>query len=263
MKEKIRTLAFIGAGNLAWHLAPALDNAGYPVREVYSRNDRNARQLASRLYQATVKKTPDFDNSDVDAVILAVGDDAIEHVASELVLPDSMLVIHTSGSTPMRVLEVAGTRHIGVFYPLQTFSKGVKVNFEDIPIFVEGSSPAAEQALLAMGRALSPTVTAITSDRRLALHVAAVFASNFTNHMMTIAFELMEDQELDPDWLKPLIAETLNKGLEAGPEQAQTGPARRGDMRILRQHAEFLRNNPKLREIYALISQHILDRYQS
>ena len=163
----------------------------------------------------------------------------------------------------MRVLEVAGTENIGVFYPLQTFSRGVKTDFEDVPILVEGNNPLVENALLAMARALSSTTEAITSEQRLALHVAAVFASNFTNHMVAIAFELMTDHELDPNWLKPLIAETLNKSLDTGPTDAQTGPARRGDLGILRRHAEFLKNDPKVREIYSLISQHILDRYQS
>lgn len=263
MKDKIRNIAFVGAGNLAWHLAPALDNAGYPVREVYSRNERNARQLASRLYQANVKKDADFAGSDIDVVIIAVSDDAIGQVVTDLVLPDDVMVVHTSGSTPMRVLEATDTEHTGVFYPLQTFSKGVSVNFEDVPILVEGSSPDVERALQTMARALSPTVAAISSERRLALHLAAVFASNFTNHMVTIAFDLMEDHDLDPEWLKPLIAETLNKSLDAGPVQAQTGPARRGDLGILRRHTEFLKDNPSSREIYALISQHILDRYQS
>lgn len=260
---KNHSVAIVGAGNLAWHLAPALDNVGYAVREVYSRHDQNARQLASRLYQARVKSVLDFADSDVDIVILTVSDDAIEQVAADLVVPDDMLVVHTSGSTPLQVLEAAGTDNMGVFYPLQTFSKGVKVDFDDVPILVEGSTSRVEETLLEMARALSPTVAAITSESRLALHVAAVFASNFTNHLIAVAFGMMEDHDLDPDWLKPLIAETLNKSLDAGPAQAQTGPARRGDLGILRRHAEFLKNDRKVREIYTLLSQHILDRYQS
>lgn len=263
MKDKIRTVAFVGAGNLAWHLAPALDNAGYPVREVYSRDERNARKLASRLYQANVKKEPDFIDSDVDVIIVAVSDDAIGQVVTDLALPEDVILVHTSGSTPMRVLDVAGTEHIGVFYPLQTFSKGVSVSFEDVPILIEGSSAEVGRALETMARALTPAVAAISSERRLALHLAAVFASNFTNHMVTIAFDLMEDHDLDPEWLKPLIAKTLNKSLDAGPTRAQTGPARRGDLGILRRHTEFLKHNPSLREIYSLVSQHILERYQS
>lgn len=263
MKDKIESIAFVGAGNVAWHLAPALDNAGYSVREVYSRDPKKSAQLVSRLYGAEVKSSPDFSQSDIDVVILAVPDDAIEDVVEELILPEDAILVHTSGSTPLRSLDVAGITHTGVLYPLQTFSKGEKSNLEDTPVFVEGSTPDVTTTLLAIGRAISSTVLAISSEQRLALHVAAVFASNFTNHMLTISFGLMEQHRLDPGWLQPLIAGTINKALDAGPEKAQTGPARRGDLRILRKQAEFLKNDKKLREIYALVSQHILDTYRS
>lgn len=263
MKDKIEHISFVGAGNLAWHLAPALDNAGYGVREVYSRDAKKAAQLVSRLYQAEVMKAPDFSETSADVIVLAVTDDVIEAVVASLVLPPDVILVHTSGSSPLSSLSTADTPDTGVLYPLQTFSKGVKVNMEDVPLFVEGSNPAVTRVLLEMGRAISSTVLAISSDKRMALHLAGIFASNFTNHMMAIAFDLMEQHGLEPEWLEPLIAETINKGLDAGPDNAQTGPARRGDVRILQKHAEFLKKDKKLREIYALISQHILDKYRS
>ena len=263
MKEKIESIAFVGAGNLAWHLAPALDNAGFNVREVYSRDAKKSGQLVSRLYRAGTRASLDFTESDVDLIVLAVSDDAIADVVTDLIVPDDVILVHTSGSSPLSALDGAGTPNTGVFYPLQTFSKGTKVNLEETPVFVEGSNPSVTRILLGIGRAISPTVLAISSEKRLALHLAGVFASNFTNHMIAIAFELMEEHDLEPQWLEPLIAETINKGLDSGPENAQTGPARRGDLRILRKHAEFLKKDQKLREIYTLISQHILDKYRS
>lgn len=263
MKDKIISIAFVGAGNVAWHLAPALDNAGFGVREVYSRNTKKARQLVSRLYQAEASASLDFSASDVDVIILTVADDAIETVAASIVLPPDAILVHTSGSSPLSALDKAGTGNTGVIYPLQTFSKDAKVALADTPIFVEGSNPAVTNTLQTIGRAISSTVMAIPSDRRMALHLAGIFASNFTNHMMTLAFELMEEYNLEPRWLEPLIAETINKGLDGGPENAQTGPARRGDLRILQRHAEFLKKDKALREIYILISQHILDKYRS
>jgi predicted short-subunit dehydrogenase-like oxidoreductase (DUF2520 family) len=101
----------------------------------------------------------------------------------------------------------------------------------------------------------------ITSAERRALHVAAVFASNFTNHLLTLSKEIMLNNQLNFDYLKPLIAETLNKSLELGPEKAQTGPARRGDLEVLDRHMEFLQKDPPVSEIYKLISQHIIDSY--
>ncbi|HLT73153.1 MAG TPA: DUF2520 domain-containing protein [Cyclobacteriaceae bacterium] len=263
MKDKIEFIAFVGAGNVAWHLAPVLDNAGLIVSEVYSRDRKKSRQLVNRLYQAEVKDSLDFSDSGAEVILLTVADDAIEEVAANIVMPPDAILVHTSGSTPLSALDKAGTPNTGVIYPLQTFSKGAKVNLEETPVFVEGSNPLVTRHLLTIGRAISSTVLAISTEKRMALHLAGVFASNFTNHMIAIAFELMERQGLEPQWLEPLIAETINKGLDAGPENAQTGPARRGDLKILQKHAEFLKKDKALREIYTIISQHILDKYRS
>lgn len=263
MKDKIELIAFVGAGNVAWHLAPVLDNAGFIVREVYSRNAGNSSQLVNRLYQAEVRNSLDFSDSDVEAIILTVPDDALDEVAANIVMPSGALLVHTSGSNPLSALDKAGIPDTGVIYPLQSFSKGAKVNLDETPVFVEGSNPSVTRHLMTIGRAISSTVLAISTEKRMALHLAGVFASNFTNHMIAIAFELMEQQGLEPQWLEPLIAETINKGLDTGPESAQTGPARRGDVKILQKHVEFLKKDKILREIYTLISQHILDKYRS
>lgn len=254
-------VSFIGSGNLAWHLAPALDNLGYVVKEVYSRNARHAAALSERLYQAEVKKTLDFSSSPSRIFMIAVHDDAISGIAREIVLPDDSILVHTSGSQPLSLLEFAATERIGVFYPLQTFTKTSKVVFNDVPIFVECSEESAERILLTMARALSKQVRKISSEERKAMHIAAVFASNFSNHMMTISRELMEENKLDFAWLKSLILETLNKALTIGPAQAQTGPAKRGDLQILDEHMAFLQNNKDLAKLYELISQHIIDKH--
>lgn len=112
-----------------------------------------------------------------------------------------------------------------------------------------------------MAKALSRKVFKVSSMQRQALHVAAVFASNFTNHMITLSGDIMRDHKLDFEWLKPLLAETINKSLTLGPEAAQTGPARRGDLEILDRHLEFLQKDEAVAEIYRMISQNILDRY--
>lgn len=254
----IRT-SFIGSGNLAWHLAPALDNAGYPVREVYSQNPKHAAALVARLYEAHVNISLDFSASASTLFILAVRDDALQEVAQKLILPDDAIVVHTSGSQPLSILDDSGSQHMGVFYPLQTFSKTKKIDFKSTPIFIESENTTVEKALIKMGKAISGRVKRINSEERKALHVAAVFASNFSNHMLTIAKEIARQNDLDFDVLKPLIAETLNKSLEIGPEKSQTGPAARGDFEILERHMEFLAENPEMAEIYKVISQHIID----
>lgn len=256
-------LSVIGSGNLAWHLAPALDNAGFVVKEVYSPNPRHAEALTERLYQAEVKATLDFSTSNSSIFILAVRDEAIAQIAREIILPDDAVLIHTSGSISITELQYAATPHVGVLYPLQTFSKERKVDFSTIPLFVETLTDEAATVVLALAKGLSKQVRKITSEERKALHVAAVFASNFTNHMLTLAQQIMQQNSLDYNLLKPLITETLQKGLSIGPKYSQTGPAKRGDLEILDSHLQFLNEDERVTEIYRVISQHIIDTYHT
>jgi predicted short-subunit dehydrogenase-like oxidoreductase (DUF2520 family) len=260
--DKSLNVTFIGSGNLAWHLAPALDNVDFPVREVYSRNAKHATALAERLYQAEVRKTLDFSNSHSRIFILCVSDDSIEEIAQEIVLPENAVLAHTSGSQPLSVLGYAATPNIGVVYPLQTFTKGKKVDFKEIPFFIEAENKDTDFVLTSMAKAISKKVLRISSDDRKALHVSAVFASNFTNHMLTLAQQILEEHDLDLEVMNPLIIETINKALAIGPEDAQTGPAFRGDIEILDKHLAFLKADKSIAEIYRVISQHIVDKYQ-
>ncbi len=254
-------VSFIGSGNLAWHLAPALDNAGYIVREVYSLNPAHAEALTERLYQADVKASLDFSTSKSRLYIIATADDNIQDVARDIILPDGATLVHTSGSQPLSLLQFAAATNTGVLYPLQTFSKNKRIDFREVPLFIESSDTDSERILMAMAKAISSKVRKIASEERKALHVAAVFASNFPNHMLTIAKKILKENNLDFEVLKPLILETVNKSLAIGPEQAQTGPAIRSDLEVLDHHIEFLQSDERVAELYRVISQHILDMY--
>jgi predicted short-subunit dehydrogenase-like oxidoreductase (DUF2520 family) len=257
---KPESVSFIGAGNLAWHLAPALDNVGYAVREVYSQKRKNAIVLADRMYQCEVNEDLDFSESPSRIFIISISDDAIEEITGKLRLPAQSLLVHTSGSKPLSALDKA-KGSTGVFYPLQTFTKNRKIEFEEIPFFIESQDADSEKRLIAMAKSISKKVSKISSEERKVLHLAAMFAANFSNHMLTLAKEIMFKHGQNFDQLKPLIAETLNKSLSIGPENAQTGPARRGDLQILDAHMEMLKDDPEVAEIYRTISQHIVTSY--
>jgi predicted short-subunit dehydrogenase-like oxidoreductase (DUF2520 family) len=254
-------VSIIGSGNVASHLAPALDNAGFVVKEVYSRNPKHAEALTEHLYQAEVKATLDFSTSDSTIFIIATRDDVIQEIAREIILPDEAILVHTSGTEPLSVLQFSASNHVGVLYPLQTFSQGRKLDFKNIPVFIESSDEETGEVLLQLGNAISHSVHKIGSEERKALHVAAVFAANFTNHMLTISSDLLLQNNLEFSWLAPLITETINKSLALGPGNVQTGPARRGDLKVLDSHMEFLQEDEIIGEIYKVISQNIVDRY--
>ena len=252
---------FIGAGNVAWHLAPAPENAGVTVRNIYSREPKNAKKLAERLYEGQVQTDLDFSESFSNIFIIAVSDDAIEEVAKEIVLPEDAILVHTSGSIPLSILGYAATPNIGVFYPLQTFTKKQRVEFDSIPFLIEGDNKFTSQTIGKLGTLLSKNVQEVSSAQRQQMHLAAVFACNFTNWMLGQAKELMEKAGLDYKLLQPLIAQTINNSFEIDPKNAQTGPAKRGDLEVLDKHMEMLDHDADKQEIYRLISQQILDFY--
>ncbi|UFH56125.1 Rossmann-like and DUF2520 domain-containing protein [Spirosoma sp. KNUC1025] len=262
-------ISFIGAGNLAWHLAPALENAGHHINEVYSRQLQHARQLVSNLYDAHTHSELNFADSPSTLFVLAVPDDALEDVCSRLVLPEQATLVHTSGSKSLQSLEQWMDIYsdvpvkTGVFYALQTFTKGQPfMAFEEIPLCIESTDKATEDALVQLGQDVSNIVYLITSEERRTLHVAAVLACNFTNHLLALAHDLTTQNGLEFDLLRPLITETFRKGLAVNnPANVQTGPARRNDLTTISDHLALLANQPKLAEIYQILTDSIRQYY--
>ena len=248
---------------MATHLAPALENMGYSVRLVYSRNPENAKTLCKKLYQAEVARTLDFSNSSPEIFILSVSDDALEEVASEIILPENAMVMHTSGTQPLSLLGYTPTEHIGVFYPLQTFTKEKKVDFSGIPICLEGETPEIRSTMKAMAATLSDSVQMVNTHDRKVLHLAAVFACNFANHLFTISEEILENRGLDFAILHPLIVETLNKSLTLGPSNSQTGPAIRNDTSVIHSQLQYLMDREDLANLYREFTEQIQNKYSS
>ncbi|MCF6360719.1 MAG: F420-dependent NADP oxidoreductase [Cyclobacteriaceae bacterium] len=260
---KALKIDFIGAGNLAWNLAPALENAGSSVINVYSKNPDNAKKLAGKLYEGQVKTDLNFSETEADIILIAITDDEIEEVAKEVVLPEDILIAHTSGSIPLAKLGYSATPNIGVFYPLQTFTKNQQANFKEIPILIEGENKKTTDRLAQLAKTLSGNVSVITSTQRQQLHLAAVFANNFTNWMLTQSEEIIQNAKLDLSMLKPLLEQSISNAIRFGPKNVQTGPAKRGDYEVLDKQMELLTNQPKKEELYKLVSQQILDFYQT
>jgi predicted short-subunit dehydrogenase-like oxidoreductase (DUF2520 family) len=252
-------ISFIGAGNVAWHLAPALENVGHFVNEVYTPDGKSAKKLVGKLYNAHVNVNLDFSESPSQIFILSVPDDAIQKIAQEIKLPEQSLMVHTSGSKGLDVMEYSSAAATGVFYPLQTFSKSKKLDFEAIPFLLESENKEALKILNTLAKSLSKNIKIVSTAQRKQMHLAAVFACNFTNHMMSISDKIMNNAQLDFSLLHPLVLETIEKALKQSPRSVQTGPAKRGDLETLDKHMEMLQSDEAIKEIYKLISQNILD----
>jgi len=249
-------IVLLGSGKVATQIGKALHNAGIPVAQVYSPTLEHAQTLAMQVHAKAISELAEL-TKNADVYIISVKDDAILGLVDQLDLGDK-IVLHTSGSTAMDVLKSASTNY-GVLYPLQTFSFDKTVDFSQVPIAVEASSPEIAKQLEALAHKLSPKIIQMTSEQRLVLHIAAVFACNFSNHLYAIAEQLLESKGISFDYLLPLIAETAAKVQQALPSEVQTGPAIRKDEKILQKHLDFLKEHPQLQEIYRLLSQSIVN----
>ncbi|MBD3628697.1 Rossmann-like and DUF2520 domain-containing protein [Cyclobacterium sp.] len=252
-------IAIIGTGNVAWHLSSALENAGHVITEVYGRDLKNAEKISSRLYGTEAQDHLDFTESQANLFILAVSDQAIGEIAEAVILPEGSVLVHTSGNMALDILSFSSADYTGILYPLQSFTKGREIGFEEVPFLLEAMESKAMKTLKTLCKSLSSPYYVVPSRDRKAIHVAAVFASNFTNHLIGIAESILERQGLEFDMLKPLVTEQINKTLQMGAKAAQTGPAKREDFGTLENHHEFLHYNEQLAEIYRLISQDIID----
>ncbi len=244
----------IGSGNVAESLARALAESGVHLVQLWARNGARAAEIAALAGCGWADRPEEL--APADLYLLAVSDRAVAEVAGALPFPEGAAVAHTAGSVSLEALPAKLVRR-AVFYPLQTFTRGRRVDWSEVPIFIEASTPALQGELESFAGRLSRRVLRADSALRARLHLAAVFVCNFVNGMYAAGEGLMNGAGLDFDLLKPLIAETAAKALDAAsPAAVQTGPAVRGDVPTQERHAAML-DDDLLRTIYNLISQRI------
>lgn len=248
-------ISLIGSGNVATHLSAALKNAGHRLVQVYSPNMQNAAMLAYHVGASPIDSLKDI-NVETDMFIIAVKDDAINTIVPQL-SPFGKLIVHTSGAVALQAL-LDSTANAGVFYPLQTFSKTKELNFWDVPMCIEGATEDITKQLEELARTISNNVYLVNSAQRKVLHLSAVFACNFTNHLYGIAEELLKEHNMSFDMLRPLILETADKIKANSPAGVQTGPAVRKDEQTMQGHLQMLDEKSGLQEIYLLLSQDII-----
>jgi predicted short-subunit dehydrogenase-like oxidoreductase (DUF2520 family) len=245
-------VSIIGSGNVAHHLINAFSHESeIKLVQVFSRKPEAIAGIIS-----SDKIISDYNQLEsVDVIIIAVSDDAISDVSNQITL-QNQLVVHTSGSVNMEALNDKNRK--GVFYPLQTFSKSKAVDFKIIPVCLEAQNDSDYETLEAVAKSISEVIYKVNSEQRKALHVAAVFVSNFVNHLYQMGNEICAENHLSFDILKPLIQEVADKIITLTPKEAQTGPAKRNDTQTINAHLSFLTDENQ-KEIYKLLTKSIID----
>lgn len=253
MGKTIRSVSIAGTGNVATQLSRALKQHGVAIDAIYGRNPGHSDKLADSLGCEAVHDIARLPDSDL--VLVCVSDDAIASVLGEI--PSSYAVAYTSGS--VRLQDMPQRSDLGVFYPLQTFSKQRTVDLFEVPFLVEAVNTEFAASLFDLAWMLSRKVQFASSEERKHLHLGAVMVNNFTNHLAYLAKTYLDRHQLDWELLKPLMAETQEKLKATDPFDAQTGPARRNDKATITEHISMLEGLPK--EIYDVISRSIRKTY--
>jgi predicted short-subunit dehydrogenase-like oxidoreductase (DUF2520 family) len=248
-------IVIIGSGNLATQLSLAFKDANQAIVQIFSRTAAHAQELADKIGCAYTA-SPDAILQDADCYILAVKDDALASLAATLCASrPHALFLHTAGSMPMDVFKGHAIQY-GVLYPMQTFSKNRRVNFREIPCFIEASSPEALDTIRSLAANISDHVVDCDSEKRKKMHLAAVLACNLTNHCYRLAERVLEAEQIDFHLFLPLIEETARKVKTLSPKEAQTGPMVRYDQNVMDMQMAML-PDARTREIYRLMAESI------
>jgi predicted short-subunit dehydrogenase-like oxidoreductase (DUF2520 family) len=247
-------IVIIGSGNVAYHLAKAFTQNNIEVSQIFGRNEVELNKISEELNIPYSTK----ELADADLYLISVSDSAVEQV-SDLIKTEKALVAHTSGSLPIETLN--GDYRKASFYPLQTFSKTKNLDYSKIPFFIEAENQIDEKSLFELASLISDNVETSDYEKRKYIHLTAVFACNFVNHLFARAKEISDSQDLDFNYFIPLIDETVEKIHHLEPKSAQTGPAVRGDERVLKLH-EVLITNEEHRKIYNTMNESIQKMYQ-
>lgn len=238
------TISIIGTGNVAYHLGKRIIEKGFTVKQVIGRNSEKVAWLAQQLQTEGCIEWEQI-SAHSDLYIIAVSDDAIPSVSRKLSLTlQDKLVVHTSGSITSTALQPF-FNHFGTFYPLQTFSLKSQPDFENLPIFINANSKESLEQLRLLGQSITSKIYELSDDKRIVLHIAAVFVNNFTNHLFKIGQDILKKEQIPFDVLKPLIHETIRKIEYHTPESMQTGPAKRRDISTIEKHLAYLHDNTR------------------
>ena len=253
------SISFAGAGRLASALCKELFSAGFRIDTIVSETEIRGRPLAVSCgaMWSDYLFFPDTTN----VVIVAVPDHRLKSILENIKCEPETLIVHTAGSYGLDIFPEQ-IRKKGIFYPLQTFSKNRNISFIGLPVLLDSSDDKTSAILIKLAESLTAKVHFVDAEHRRMLHVAAVFVSNFSNHMFTVGKEIAARAGFSFEILEPLIRETVLKAIESGPENSQTGPAIRNDENTIEKHLELLSFSPGLQKIYTDMTQSIIDFYK-
>jgi len=243
----------IGSGNIAWHLCKSLEFSNIKINEIYSRNEATAKSLADTF---GLNFAPlNFIDKNADIIIIAVNDDEIESVSNSIFTESNQIVVHTSGTTSIQVLN--RHKNSGVLWFLESMKKDHEINYLKTPLIYHYNNELAQKTIEKLIKEISNETHILADIQRKKMHLAAVMSNNFSNHLLQLSKLYCEENKLDFKLLQPIMQSTISNAFKYSPEKSQTGPAIRNDNVTLENHLKMLEKDVSVAEIYKLISESI------
>jgi predicted short-subunit dehydrogenase-like oxidoreductase (DUF2520 family) len=252
---KIQKIALIGAGKLATNFAFTLKKKGFTILQVYNRSREPGMKLAKKVSSSYIDDLCQLTGK-ADLYALAVSDSALQEISDKIHL-ENQVIIHFSGTADIHLLKGSSSNY-GVLYPPQTFTLRQSGGFFNVPLCIEANNSDSEEKLSAFATTISDKIFRVSSNQRKTIHLSAIFASNFTNFMYSIAEDLLAIKNLPMSILEPLIEKTMANAMHKDIFSLQTGPAIREDIEMIKTHLDALSERPEFREIYRVISESII-----
>ncbi len=250
------TIDIVGTGNVAFHFAKAIQESRYHLNSVHGRTPQQAEAFVKDTNIQAPYSGGNKHSFEGNLVLICVPDEVIPAVLEQHRFSPGSIVIHCSGATDLGPFREANISKYGVVYPYQTLTAGMGLSMKEVPLYIEGGTSEDLAAIQNMASSLSDLVRSVDSAQRLRLHLAGVFATNFSNAMFHIAEELLHEVGEDFQAVHHLITAATQKALIIGPHKAQTGPAVRGDTITIEKHLNSM-SDEALKEIYQVISKRI------
>lgn len=251
-------IGIIGSGKVASQLSKGLYKAGHKISFIISRNSETAHKISRNTASRVVSQYNEIDKT-VDIILIAVNDDNIATVVENIPTSFKGIVCHTSGAVTSEVI----TKHgfcSGIFYPLYSFSSTTEIDFSKVPFLLTFDTEKTHIKLVKLAKSLGSKVYDVTNEERKHIHLAAVFANNFGNHMMTKCFDILESHNIDKELILPIINQSGQKWGLGNAKSIQTGPAVRNDKNTLDKHREIIDDEITLK-VYNLITKSIKEYY--
>lgn len=263
MKSKTERIVIIGSGSVATTLGLALYESGHEILEVYSRQLAHAKALGEKVHAKRIISDLSKINIYASLYIIAVSDDAISEVVEGMPTLDG-IVVHTSGTSNSTLLKTK-FQNWGIFYPLQSFTAGRKLDYNKIPILITTDSKNISDFLTEIASSIGSSVFQLEDNSRIHVHIAAVMINNFTNHLLALASEYMKSHDLPSHLFHTLLLETVHKAIDLGAINSQTGPAKRRDMNTIHEHLELIQQQdiPAVLGLYKMFTKSIMEHHSS